>query len=94
MSHPHTVNKTLGLRWFLVLALGLNPMWVLVTVAQNLDHLESGKTVERELKAGEGRSGALRNVQLKLLKNPRRQHPFYWASFIQSGKWANLDGKR
>ena len=46
------------------------------------------------LKNGEGRSTALRNTQLKLLKDPRRQHPFYWASFIQSGEWANLDGKR
>ncbi|MBI4746971.1 MAG: CHAT domain-containing protein [Acidobacteria bacterium] len=46
------------------------------------------------LKAGEGRSQALRNVQLKLLKTPRRQHPFYWASFIQSGEWTNLDGKK
>ncbi|HNB72218.1 MAG TPA: tetratricopeptide repeat protein [Acidobacteriota bacterium] len=46
------------------------------------------------LKNGEGRSEALRNTQLKLLKDPKRQHPFYWASFIQSGEWANLDGKR
>ncbi|HNG91822.1 MAG TPA: CHAT domain-containing protein, partial [Acidobacteriota bacterium] len=46
------------------------------------------------LKAGEGRSEALRNVQLEMLKDPRRQHPFYWAAFIQSGEWANLDGKR
>jgi CHAT domain-containing protein len=21
-------------------------------------------------------------------------HPYYWASLIQSGEWANLDGKR
>ena len=42
------------------------------------------------LKAGEGRSQALRNVQLKFLKKPRRQHPFYWASFIQSGAWTRL----
>ena len=46
------------------------------------------------LKAGEGRSQALRSVQLKMLKKPKRHHPFYWASFIQSGEWANLDGKR
>ena len=46
------------------------------------------------LKAGEGRSAALRNVQLEMLKDPRRQHPFYWASFIQSGEWANLEGVR
>lgn len=24
----------------------------------------------------------------------RRSHPYYWASFIQSGEWANLAGKR
>ena len=46
------------------------------------------------LKAGEGRSDALRRVQLKMLKDPKRRHPFYWASFIQSGEWANLAGTR
>lgn len=39
------------------------------------------------LKAGEGRSEALRNTQLKMLNDLRRRHPFYWASFIQSGEW-------
>ncbi len=48
----------------------------------------------QRLKAGEGRSQALRQVQLKMLKSPVRRHPYYWASFIQSGEWANLDGKR
>ncbi len=48
----------------------------------------------RRLKAGEGRSEALRRVQLKMLGSKNRNHPFYWASFIQSGEWANLDGKR
>jgi CHAT domain-containing protein/Tfp pilus assembly protein PilF len=48
----------------------------------------------RRLKAGEGRGEALRQVQLKMLTNPKRRHPFYWASFIQSGEWASLDGKR
>jgi CHAT domain-containing protein len=48
----------------------------------------------KRLKAGEGRSDALRRVQLKMLANAKRSHPFYWASFIQSGEWANLDGKR
>ena len=46
------------------------------------------------LKAGEGRSDALRNVQLKMLTDPKRNHPYYWASFIQSGEWANLAGQR
>jgi hypothetical protein len=29
-----------------------------------------------------------------MMKRQGRQHPFYWASFIQSGEWANLEGKR
>ena len=48
----------------------------------------------KELKQGLGRSEALRKVQLQMLKRPDRAHPFYWASFIQSGEWANLEGKR
>jgi tetratricopeptide (TPR) repeat protein len=48
----------------------------------------------RRLQRGEGRGEALRQVQLQMLRNPKRQHPYYWASFIQSGEWANLDGKR
>ncbi len=46
------------------------------------------------LKKGFGRGESLRRVQLEMLKRPNRRHPFYWASFIQSGEWANLDGKR
>ncbi len=48
----------------------------------------------RRLQRGEGRGEALRQVQLQMLRNPKRQHPYYWASFIQSGEWANLNGKR
>lgn len=46
------------------------------------------------LKQGEGRGEALRQVQLAMLKRKGREHPFFWASFIQAGEWANLDGKR
>ncbi len=46
------------------------------------------------LKAGIGRSEALRQVQLKMLASSRYQHPYFWASFVESGEWANLDGKR
>jgi CHAT domain-containing protein/tetratricopeptide (TPR) repeat protein len=45
------------------------------------------------LKDGEGRSEALRNVQLTLLTNEKHDHPFFWASFIQSGSWRSLDRK-
>jgi CHAT domain-containing protein len=46
------------------------------------------------LQQGWGRSEAVRQVQLKLLQKKSRQHPFYWASFIPSGEWANLENKR
>ncbi|MEQ1764313.1 MAG: CHAT domain-containing protein [Pyrinomonadaceae bacterium] len=48
----------------------------------------------KNLKKGMGRGEALRQVRLEMIKQPDRRHPFYWASFIQSGEWANLDGKR
>ncbi|HEY6308698.1 MAG TPA: CHAT domain-containing tetratricopeptide repeat protein [Candidatus Angelobacter sp.] len=46
------------------------------------------------LKRGLGRGEALRQAELAMMKRKDRQHPFYWASFIQSGEWANLDGQR
>jgi len=46
------------------------------------------------LKKGLGRGDALRQAELSMMKRQGRQHPFYWASFIQSGEWANLDGQR
>ncbi|HEY7286184.1 MAG TPA: CHAT domain-containing protein [Vicinamibacterales bacterium] len=46
------------------------------------------------LRAGLGRGDALREAKLEMLKRGGRDHPFYWASFIQSGEWANLDGVR
>jgi CHAT domain-containing protein len=46
------------------------------------------------LKRGVGRGEALRQAQLTMLKRKGRQHPFYWASFIQAGEWANLAGQR
>jgi CHAT domain-containing protein/Tfp pilus assembly protein PilF len=46
------------------------------------------------LKRGLGRGEALRQAQLVMLGRKSRQHPFYWASFIQAGEWANLAGQR
>ena len=46
------------------------------------------------LRQGEGRSEGLRQVQLQMLRSKYRRHPFYWAAFIQSGEWANLEGQR
>ena len=46
------------------------------------------------LKQGLGRGEALHRAELAMLKRKGRQHPFYWASFIQAGEWASLDGKK
>jgi CHAT domain-containing protein len=48
----------------------------------------------KNLKEGTGRGESLRRAKLELLRRPGRSHPFYWASFIQSGEWANLSGTR
>jgi CHAT domain-containing protein/Tfp pilus assembly protein PilF len=48
----------------------------------------------RMLQRGQGRGEALRRAQLELLKKVKWRHPYYWAGFIQSGEWANLEGKR
>jgi CHAT domain-containing protein/Tfp pilus assembly protein PilF len=48
----------------------------------------------KALRRGEGRSEGLRRAQLRMLRSKDQQHPFYWAAFIQSGEWANLNGRR
>ncbi|HEY1554832.1 MAG TPA: CHAT domain-containing protein [Kofleriaceae bacterium] len=39
----------------------------------------------KRLHAREGRSAALRSVQLELAHQPRYAHPYFWASFIAAG---------
>jgi CHAT domain-containing protein len=53
----------------------------------------------KRLLTGEGRTQALRQTQLEMLNrkdrgSPNYSHPYFWASFIQSGEWANLEGRR
>ena len=40
------------------------------------------------------RGEALRQTQLACSATGATTHPYYWASFIQSGEWALLDGTR
>ncbi|HNB74378.1 MAG TPA: CHAT domain-containing protein, partial [Acidobacteriota bacterium] len=93
VGEAKTGDGVYGLRRALVLAGSESQMMSLWSVS---DRPTRELMVEyyTRLKAGEGRSDALRNVQLKMLKDPKRRHPFYWASFIQSGEWANLAGVR
>ncbi|MEA5497573.1 CHAT domain-containing protein, partial [Limnoraphis robusta] len=43
------------------------------------------------IKRGEGRSIAMRQIQLDLLEEPFYEHPFYWASFIFTGDWRSME---
>ncbi|HSE39827.1 MAG TPA: CHAT domain-containing protein [Acidobacteriota bacterium] len=44
----------------------------------------------KKFKQGSGRAESLRSVKLSMMKNSRIAHPFFWASFIQSGQWLPL----
>ena len=44
----------------------------------------------QRLVAGEGRSEALRQVQLEMLRTPVLSHPYYWAGFIPIGAWGPM----
>jgi CHAT domain-containing protein/Flp pilus assembly protein TadD len=46
----------------------------------------------QRLQKGDGRSEALRQVQLEMMQAPAYQHPYYWASFIFSGDWSEIGG--
>ena len=45
----------------------------------------------QRLLSGTGRSEALRQTQRQMLTKDNRKHPFYWASFILSGRWTRLE---
>jgi CHAT domain-containing protein/tetratricopeptide (TPR) repeat protein len=44
-----------------------------------------------ELARGTGRAEALRQAKLRVLRQPRYAHPYYWAAFIPAGDWRPLD---
>ncbi len=39
----------------------------------------------------EGRSEALRQVQLEMLRDKQLQHPYFWSAFIPSGDWNPME---
>jgi CHAT domain-containing protein/Tfp pilus assembly protein PilF len=82
-----------GLRRALVLAGAQSQVMSLWEVADRPTR-ELMVNYYKGLQLGQGRSEALRNVQLRMLRSRDRRHPYYWAAFINSGEWANLEGKR
>jgi CHAT domain-containing protein len=81
-----------GLRRTLVLAGAETQVMSLWPVADRATR-ELMVSYYRKLQEGQERGEALRKVQLEMLKRVNRRHPYYWASFIQSGEWADLEGE-
>lgn len=78
---------------------GLRRAWVMAGAESQLmslwkvDDLGTAELMQRyyqRLQNGEGRSEALRQVQLEFIANPTYQHPYYWASFMFSGQWSPM----
>lgn len=78
-----------GLRRALVLAGAQAQLVSLWKVSDQATQELMADYYQRLLK-GEGRSEALRDAQLKMMANPARRHPYFWAAFILSGDWTPL----
>ena len=93
LGEVHNGEGVYGLRRALVLA-GAETLVMSLWPASDYSTRTLMTSYYRNLKQGLGRGAALRQVQLEMLKRNPQLHPFYWANFIQSGEWANLDDRR
>ncbi|MDF0673931.1 MAG: tetratricopeptide repeat protein [Nitrospira sp.] len=82
-----------GLRRALVLAGAETQVTSLWKVADEATKDLMVDYYQRLLK-GEGRSEALRNAQLTMMKSKDRSHPYYWAAFVPIGNWTPLAKSR
>lgn len=84
-----------GLRRALVLAGASSQMVSLWKVNDEVTRDLMVKYYDRLLSGKQGRSEALRLVQREMIaskgKSTDLSHPYFWASFIQSGDWKNLE---
>jgi CHAT domain-containing protein len=86
----HNGEGVYGLRRAFVLAGAETVVMTLWPVSDGIAR-EPMAAFYASLGAGDGRGDALRQAKLAMLKQKRRQHPFYWAGFILSGQWTGLD---
>jgi CHAT domain-containing protein len=93
LGEVHNGEGVYGLRRAFVLA-GAESLVISLWPASDYSTRNLMTSYYRNLKQGLGRGAALRQVQLDMLRRDPLLHPFYWANFIQSGEWANLDGRR
>ncbi|MCP2728906.1 CHAT domain-containing tetratricopeptide repeat protein, partial [Limnofasciculus baicalensis] len=78
-----------GLRRALVIAGAESQLMSLWSVSDEGTKDLMVKYYTRLLK-NEGRSEALRQVQLEMLKDKKYQHPYFWSAFIPSGAWSGM----
>lgn len=90
LGDVHNGEGVFGLRRTLVIA-GSESQLMTLWKVDDLATKDLMVDYYRRLVSREGRSEALRQAQLAMLSDPERQHPFYWASFIASGDWRQLD---
>lgn len=92
VGEVHNGDGVYGLRRALVLAGSETQMMSLWPVSDRstLDLMIAYYT---RLTQSAGRADALRQAQLRLLRDSARSHPYYWAGFIQSGEWGSLGGR-
>ena len=78
-----------GLRRALVIA-GAESQLVSLWKVDDVATEELMTAYYERLLVGEGRAAALRRVQLDMIQNQSRRHPYFWASFIPIGAWGPL----
>ena len=84
VGEPRRGDGVYGLRRALVMA-GSESQLISLWQVSDLATRDLMTSYYRELGGGAGRAEALREVQRAMLRQPKRRHPYYWASFILSG---------
>jgi CHAT domain-containing protein/tetratricopeptide (TPR) repeat protein len=79
-----------GMRRALVLA-GAESQVVSLWSVDDVSTRELMREFYGELARGTERAEALRRAKLRLMREPRYAHPYYWAAFIPAGDWRPLD---
>ena len=84
VGEPRRGDGVYGLRRALVMAGAESQLMTLWQVSDRATR-DLMTSYYEKLGRGRGRAEALRDVQLEMLRQPARRHPYYWGSFILSG---------
>ena len=84
VGEPRRGDGVYGLRRALVMAGAESQLMTLWQVSDRATR-DLMTSYYEKLAHGRGRADALRDVQLEMLRQPARHHPYYWGSFILSG---------